>query len=56
MLSALALNSVNFSICRFLSVYVFMGTLQSWNTKKWKMTAKFVVYAAFNALIFDIPG
>ena len=42
--------------CRFLSVYVFMGTLQSWNTQKWKMTAKFVVYAAFNALIFDIPG
>ena len=54
--SCFFLSGPEFFICRFLSVYAFMGTLHSWNTQKWKMTAKFVVYAAFNALIFDIPG
>ncbi len=40
----------------FLSVYAFMGILSSWNTNRYKMAAKFVVYALFNAIIFDIPG
>ena len=40
----------------FLSVYLFMGVLQSWNTHRYKMMLKFTVYAVINSLIFDIPG
>lgn len=40
----------------FLTVYVFMGVLRSWNTHRWKMAAKFAAYLVCNALIFEIPG
>ncbi|GFN89443.1 protein reduced wall acetylation 1 [Plakobranchus ocellatus] len=40
----------------FLSVYVFMRVLNSWNRVSHLMAAKFVAYAVFNAIIFDIPG
>ncbi|WAR17636.1 RWA3-like protein [Mya arenaria] len=38
----------------FISVYVFMGTLKSWNTDPNKMLVKFVLYFLFNCAIFEI--
>lgn len=40
----------------FLSVYVFMRVLKSWNRDRNLMAVKFVAYAIFNALIFEVPG
>ncbi|XP_012939674.1 protein REDUCED WALL ACETYLATION 2 [Aplysia californica] len=40
----------------FLTVYVFMRTFSSWNTKPRKMALKFLAYFVCNAIIFDIPG
>ena len=40
----------------FLSVYLFMAVGKSWNEHRGKMIAKFVIYAACNSIIFDIPG
>lgn len=40
----------------FLSVYFTMAILPSWNTQRFKMLAKFVVYAVCNYIIFDVPG
>ncbi len=48
--------SVFSSLFRFLSVYATMGILPSWNTVRWKMTLKFVIYAVCNAIVFEIPG
>lgn len=39
----------------FISVYVFMGVLKSWNTDSKKMFLKFCVYFLFNCIIFEIP-
>ncbi|XP_045182242.2 uncharacterized protein LOC123540969 [Mercenaria mercenaria] len=39
----------------FISVYVFMGVLKSWNTDSKKMALKFVAYFIFNSIIFEIP-
>ncbi|GFO12587.1 cas1 domain-containing protein 1-like [Plakobranchus ocellatus] len=40
----------------FLTVYVFMRVLSSWNRVSHLMAAKFLAYAVFNAIVFDIPG
>ncbi|BFZ21260.1 hypothetical protein BsWGS_24299 [Bradybaena similaris] len=40
----------------FLSTYIFMRTLNSWNRSSSLMAVKFLVYAICNAVIFDIPG
>lgn len=39
----------------FISVYVFMGALKSWNTDSKKMLLKFFAYFVFNFIIFEIP-
>lgn len=39
----------------FLSVYLMMGTLRSWNEHRLKMALKFTVYAVCNVLMFDFP-
>ncbi|KAH3752761.1 uncharacterized protein LOC127847875 [Dreissena polymorpha] len=38
----------------FISVYLFMGVLRSWNTDSKKMAVKFLAYFIFNFVIFDI--
>ena len=38
----------------FISVYVFMGVLKSWNTDSNKMALKFIFYFIFNCIIFEI--
>lgn len=38
----------------FISVYVFMGTLKSWNTDSVKMALKFMIYFLVNCVIFEI--
>ncbi|CAL1538720.1 unnamed protein product [Lymnaea stagnalis] len=40
----------------FLTVYVFMRVLKSWNKNRKLMAVKFAAYAFFNAIIFEIPG
>ncbi len=40
----------------FVSVYVFMRVLNSWNQCRIKMAVKFTAYIICNALIFEIPG
>lgn len=40
----------------FISVYVFMRVLQSWNRNRKLMALKFLAYAIFNSVIFEIPG
>ncbi|CAG5120363.1 unnamed protein product [Candidula unifasciata] len=40
----------------FLTTYIFMRTLNSWNRNSALMAVKFVAYAVCNAIIFDIPG
>uniref|UniRef100_A0A0B7AH19 Cas1p 10 TM acyl transferase domain-containing protein n=1 Tax=Arion vulgaris TaxID=1028688 RepID=A0A0B7AH19_9EUPU len=40
----------------FISVYLFMRCFHSWNCNPVLMTIKFIAYAVFNAIIFDIPG
>ncbi|KAH9496689.1 Protein REDUCED WALL ACETYLATION 2 [Bulinus truncatus] len=40
----------------FLSVYAFMRVLQSWNRTRKLMALKFLAYAAFNSVVFEIPG
>lgn len=40
----------------FLTVYIFMRTMNSWNRNSTLMAVKFSVYALCNAVIFDIPG
>ncbi|XP_033106188.1 protein REDUCED WALL ACETYLATION 1-like [Anneissia japonica] len=39
----------------FISVYVFMRVLSSWNEQPKRMALKFFAYFIFNALIFDVP-
>ncbi|KAL3887856.1 hypothetical protein ACJMK2_000245 [Sinanodonta woodiana] len=39
----------------FLSVYLFMAILKSWNTERTKMAVKFAVYVIINFVIFEIP-
>lgn len=38
----------------FISVYLFMGILKSWNTDRKKMGLKFCVYFLVNFLIFEV--
>ena len=38
----------------FISVYIFMGVLKSWNTDTKKMAVKFGAYFVFNFLIFEV--
>ncbi|RUS73040.1 hypothetical protein EGW08_019204 [Elysia chlorotica] len=40
----------------FITVYVFMRVLHSWNRNPRLMALKFAAYAFFNAIIFEIPG
>ncbi|XP_055871563.1 uncharacterized protein LOC129923644 [Biomphalaria glabrata] len=40
----------------FISVYVFMRVLQSWNRNRKLMALKFLAYAIFNSVIFEIPS
>jgi hypothetical protein len=40
----------------FISVYCVMGVFSSWNQSRVHMAAKLLIYAAFNAIIFDVPS
>ncbi|KAL4217843.1 hypothetical protein ACF0H5_022582 [Mactra antiquata] len=40
----------------FVSVYVFMGTLKSWNNDSKKMFLKLCIYFIVNCVLFDMPG
>ncbi|XP_046375580.2 protein REDUCED WALL ACETYLATION 2-like isoform X1 [Haliotis rufescens] len=40
----------------FITVYVFMRVLNSWNQNRIKMAVKFAAYIICNALIFEISG
>lgn len=39
----------------FLSVYLMMGILRTWNENRIKMALKFTAYAVCNILMFDFP-
>jgi len=39
----------------FLSVYALMAVLSSWNGHRARMALKLAVYAALNAVVFDVP-
>lgn len=40
----------------FVTVYITMATLPSWNEHPVKMAAKFLCYIVANAIIFEVPG
>lgn len=40
----------------FVSVYLMMAVLRSWNEHRVKMALKFACYALANAVVFDVPG
>lgn len=40
----------------FISVYIFMGVLKSWNTDSKKMAVKFGAYFVINCIIFEIEA
>ena len=40
----------------FISVYLTMAILPSWNTQTSRMATKFLAYAVCNYIIFDVPG